>query len=1142
MKTTALSLLLIAITSAAAFAVDATGIKTKNLEGADLALMENHDPASELENFELLEGFQANLFAADPMLANPIHMHWDARGRLWVACSWTYPQISPGQEANDKIIILEDTDNDGRADKSTVFADGLYMPIGIELSNGGVYVAQTPDVLFLKDTDGDDVADVRDVVLTGFGIEDSHHSISAWRRGPGGWIYFQEGIFLHTQVETQHGLVRNYNGGIYQYNPRTGVLNVFANAGGGNPWGHVFDDWGQSFQVNNPRICYVTPVTGNGGVKLAMPTLRSTEKQCGGDIITGTHFPPEMQGQLFTGRFKSRQLIRYEFTEDESGFSANVLEPLIKSKHPNFRPVDSKIGPDGAIYIADWYNSIINHAQHDFRDPRRDHGHGRIWRITHKTRPLVEKPQLVGVPLPELVAHLASPNAWTRHHARLVLSEHEDPDAAAEAVRDFAKNGVDPGDPRHDHHLVEAMWAMQNLERVDEDILQQVLAAGDGHARSAGARIIRYWHEELTDPVALIGELAADPFPRVRLEAILSAGFLHKAEALPAALVALDHPRDKFIDMALPQTVSGLAPYTESALNSGELTFAKPEHRDFAMREAGLGFDQRLGALLKEKSPSSEDLKSVSREFASLATDSQVRQVARALASKRKAPAPETTVALLAALEPIGRRAEIGTGKEIEALARHLNSKDDALVAATARALGAWRVSKANKQLASIAADEKRDLSIRRAAVVALGVNGRPEAIVELEKLGAAKQPLALRYLAAEGLAAADLKAAGTATATLFVFDPEGADPVALVTAFTTRRSGANALTGALRDADIHPGIVEAVATHQRHTGSLPANLANLFQPAATSGADLLASLLAEKQSDLTAAVEAEGDPARGESIYRRKASACTSCHAIDGAGPKIGPDLVAVGAAATTDYIVESILQPNKSIAEHYETVAITTDDGGFHMGVIDFKSEEKIVLHSSVQPGVDVEIPAKSVLKIAPMPSLMPPGLAAQLQSRQEFLDLTKFVSLLGRPGDYAPSTTPVIRTWRFLADEQPAAKLDASKIAPGALWLPLYSKVDGEIPAEDLASTPAAFLRGAVTIQQAGSVALDINNNAGLRLWIDGKEITDLAAPIKLDKGRREFTFLVDQAARSGNGFRVELTTPSGSAAKYQPVGGI
>ena len=127
----------------------------------------------------------------------------------------------------------------------------------------GVLITAAPDILFVQDTDGDDVADEKRLVLTGFGIEDNHHSISAWRRGPGGWIYFQEGIFLHTQVETQYGVVRNYNGGVYQFNPRTQELRVFATGTGGNPWGHVFDKWGQSFMVNNPRIIHLSPSTGN---------------------------------------------------------------------------------------------------------------------------------------------------------------------------------------------------------------------------------------------------------------------------------------------------------------------------------------------------------------------------------------------------------------------------------------------------------------------------------------------------------------------------------------------------------------------------------------------------------------------------------------------------------------------------------------------------------------------------------------------------------------------------------------------------------------------------------------------------------------------------------------------------------------
>ena len=128
----------------------AKGIKSANLKGADLDLLNNHDPASQLENFDLLPNYQVNLFAADPMLANPVHMHWDSQGRLWVACSWAYPQLIPGDVANDKIIILEDTDDDGVADKSTVFADGLYVPTGIELANGGCYVAQSSGCILLE--------------------------------------------------------------------------------------------------------------------------------------------------------------------------------------------------------------------------------------------------------------------------------------------------------------------------------------------------------------------------------------------------------------------------------------------------------------------------------------------------------------------------------------------------------------------------------------------------------------------------------------------------------------------------------------------------------------------------------------------------------------------------------------------------------------------------------------------------------------------------------------------------------------------------------------------------------------------------------------------------------------------------------
>ena len=1109
---------------------DARGIRTANLKDADLSLMTNHDPAVERENFKLLAGYEVNLFASEPMIANPVHMMWDSRGRLWVACSWAYPQLKPGDKPNDKIIILEDTDGDGKADKSTVFADGLYIPTGIELANGGCYVAQSPDVFFFKDTNGDDVADVKEVALTGFGIEDSHHSISAWRRGPGGWLYFQEGIFLHTQVETPFGVVRNFNGGVYQYNPRTGELRMFCRGTGGNPWGHVFDRWGQSFMVNNPRIMYLSPASGNSAKTYQVKPLISTEKQCGGDLATGTHVGDDIRGQLLTGRFKSRTVVRYEFIENGAGYSANVLEPLISSKHPNFRPVDVKIGPDGAIYVADWYNSIINHASHDFRDPRRDHEHGRIWRITAKDRPLVKKPKLVDAPINDLLDHLKSPEDWIRHQARKELSER-DPDAVLKAASEWVAK-LDPNDADHDHHLVEAMWACQNVERPSEAILQRVMSAKDGHARSAGARVIRYWHDKLSDPVAMIAKAADDPFPRTRMEAVLSAGFIPKAEAFPAAMRATSHERDEWIDVALSQTTEALEPYWKPALEAGTLKFEKPEHRAMIERQAGVGFDQRLTQFLRQRRHTAEEIDEIKERLIATGTDEQVGAVLRTLTRGRQRPSSPLILGMLDALEQIGRRGKINLGRGTQALEKFLADEDDAIAAGAAANMGAWKVKSAGPALLAIVKDEKRGESVRRAAAIALGESGGAESVKALRPL-ALDGNLPTRYLAVQGLVMADLDAAAKSAAALLQMDPGNANPVTLVSAFLARDGGAASLAGALKGVKPHERVVARVAEFHRRTGLLPEGIAELFQDVPTT---LTESLMRENRKQLAADIEKYGNPQRGELLFRQKSTACAVCHGIGPVGPAIGPNLVAVGAAANTEYIAEAILEPNKSIAEHYENVMITTDDGTVWTGVITFKSDTEVVLRDSTRPDHEIRIPAGTIEKTKPMMSLMPANLPDQLKSRQEFLDLVRFVSLLGRPGPYANDESPVIRKWKVIEAKRPGAIPTQD-----AEWTTMYAMVSGELPAHELNIAAKVYAQGAINVQVAGQIKL-LGDMKGLRLWVDGKEVSDPAASLDLAKGRHTLTFEIDCAKRGDKGLRVELAAPSGSSAKFQPEGGV
>lgn len=533
--------------------------------------------AKSMETFDLPDGFEANLFASEetfPELRKPCQFAFDPKGRLWVCTMETYPMYLPGTPPSDKVLILEDTDHDGVADKRTVFADGLHLPAGIELGNGGAYVAQQPNLMFLKDTNGDDVADVKEIILGGFDSADSHHAISAFVWGPGGDLFFQEGTFHHSAVETPHGPTRLVNAGVFRYEPRRQNVEVFVSYSFANPWGHIFDAWGQNFvaDASGGANYYGTAFSGSVDFPKKHATLKQfLEKQwrptSGCELVSSRNFPDEMQGDYLLNNVIGFQgTLQYRMKEEGSGFAATPVEPLLKSTDTNFRPVDLEFGPDGALYICDWYNPLIGHMQHSVRDPNRDNTKGRIYRIHNTKKPLVEPPKIAGATLPELLDLLKSYEDRTRYRVRIELSGRPTDEVIA-AVDDWVAK-QNKSDPAYWHHLLEALWIKQWHDVVDEPLLTTVLRCEEPKARAAATRVLGYWRDRVNGPLALLRERVNDDHPRVRLEAVRALSFFDGQEALDVAVESLVHPQDDYLEYTLNETIATLEGRVQKAKGS----------------------------------------------------------------------------------------------------------------------------------------------------------------------------------------------------------------------------------------------------------------------------------------------------------------------------------------------------------------------------------------------------------------------------------------------------------------------------------------------------------------------------------------------------------------------------------------------
>jgi putative heme-binding domain-containing protein len=538
------------------------------------------DGEKAIEKMKLGTNIKVNLFASEkefPELAKPVQMTWDTKGRLWVAVWPSYPHWKPKEEMNDKILILEDTDGDGKADKCTVFADHLHNPTGFEFVPGGVLVAQAPDVVLLQDTKGTGKADVRKRVLHGIDSADTHHTANSFVRDPGGAIYFQEGTFHHTSVETPYGpVVRCVNAGVYRYEPRAQKFSVYVTHGFANPHGHAFDRWGQDIIVDGTGANPYHAALFSGHLDYPQkhghpPQVYDTRgiRPCPGiEFLSSRHFPSDKQGNLLVANVIGFQGIRQvKIKDDGSSFTGVDAEPILSSTDPNFRPSDLKIGPDGALYFLDWQNPIIGHMQHNLRDPSRDREHGRIYRVTRTDLPLEKPVTIAGEPLAKLFDLLKNSDDRVRYRVRIELGDR--PTEATMAALAQWVAGLNKSDPEYEHHLLEALWVHQSHNVVNISLLDQLLNAKDFRARAAATRVLSYWHDRVPDALDRLRKLAADESPRVRLEAVRAASFFAEPEALEVLPIAAELPSDRYLDFVRGETMKALDPIIKKAAAEG---------------------------------------------------------------------------------------------------------------------------------------------------------------------------------------------------------------------------------------------------------------------------------------------------------------------------------------------------------------------------------------------------------------------------------------------------------------------------------------------------------------------------------------------------------------------------------------------
>ena len=499
----------------------------------------NKTPEEAVRAMELAEGFKATLFAAEPDVKQPNAFCIDDRGRLWVGENYTYTKYGWKPDERDQILIFEDTNGDGKYDKRKVFFSDFHYISGLEVGHGGVWVGSPPNLLFIPDRDRDDVPDgPPEVVLDGWGRQDQHETLNTFTWGPDGWLYGCQGVFTHSRVGkpgTPDAERTPLNAGVWRYHPVKKDFEVFA-WGTSNPWGIDFDEHGQILMTACviPHLWHMIQggryhrQAGQHFSKYIYGDIKNIAKHThvgfegrkaghahGGALLyQGENFPAEYRGKLLMCNIHHHNMYVDQFTRSGSGLVGTHHSELMKSNDPYFLGFNLRLGPDGGVYVIDWYDAKECHGQ-----TLSGQDTGRIYKITYGD-PKPYQQDLGKLSSAELVALQRHENEWLVRHAMVNLAERVAGDKipAAELKTHHATLQKQLKDAPAIRQKLRALWALHVTGGADEGLLSELLSHSNEYLRAWAIQLALEDKEVNADMLSQMAKMAAeDPSPVVRL-------------------------------------------------------------------------------------------------------------------------------------------------------------------------------------------------------------------------------------------------------------------------------------------------------------------------------------------------------------------------------------------------------------------------------------------------------------------------------------------------------------------------------------------------------------------------------------------------------------------------------------------------